>query len=137
MGSILALILPALLPAAIDAVKGVFGAASRKWIGLSVDDQIKLEQAAIERLKALASVDQPGGTPSTWVVNLRASFRYIAACLSILSGIGLGYVGLFSPAITSAEMTGVILPLATDLIGIPFSFIFGERLYFGMKGVPK
>jgi len=134
MGSLLTLLLPALLPAGIDAVKGIFSAASRKFLGLSVEDQIKLENAAVERLKALAAADQVVGTPSQWVVDLRSSFRYLAACISILSGIGLGYVGLFSPAITSAEMTGFLLPLAFDLIGIPFSFIFGERLYMGMKG---
>lgn len=137
MGSLLTLILPALLPAAIDAVKGIFGAAQRKFLGLSVEDQIKLESAAIERLKALASVDQVVGTPSQWVVDLRSSFRYVAACVSICSGIGLGYVGLFSPQVTSAELTSFILPLAFDLIGIPFSFIFGERLYLGLKGGVK
>jgi hypothetical protein len=137
MGAILAMILPALLPAAIDAVKGVFSATSRKFLGLSVDEQIKLENAAVERLKALAEVDKPGGTPSQWVIDLRASFRYLAACISILSGIGLGYVGLFAPSITGTELTSVVLPLSMDLIGIPFSFIFGERLYMGLKGTKQ
>jgi hypothetical protein len=37
------LFLPALLPAAIDAAKGLFGGLGRKLGGLSVDDEIKLE----------------------------------------------------------------------------------------------
>lgn len=137
MGSLLTILLPALLPSAIDAVKGVFGAAQRKFLGLSVEDQIKLESAQVERLKAVAGLDQVVGTPSQWVVDLRSSFRYLAAGVSIVSGIGLGYVALFSPAITNTEMTEVLLPLSFDLIGIPFSFIFGERLYMGMKGLSK
>jgi hypothetical protein len=137
MGSLLTLILPALLPAAIDAVKGVFGAAQRRFLGLSVDDQIKLEGAQVERLKAVSELDKVVGSPSQWVVDLRASFRYIAAGISILCGIGLGYVGLFSVAVTNEELLGVVLPLSMDLIGIPFSFIFGERLYLGLKGSVK
>lgn len=137
MGSLLAMLLPALLPAAIDAAKGIFGAAQRKFLGLTVEDQIKLEGAQVERLKALAGLDQVVGSPSQWVVDLRAAFRYLAAGVSIMSGIGLGYVALFSPAITSTEMTEVLLPLAFDLIGIPFSFIFGERLYLGIKGTKQ
>src|SRR3970040_2456419 len=73
-------------PAAIDLFKNLFATVSRKWIGLSVDDQIKLENANIERLKAMALLDNPNGTPSQWVVDLRGSFRYIAAALSIAVG---------------------------------------------------
>lgn len=131
MGSLLAMILPALLPAGIDAVKGIFGAASRKWLGLSVDEQIKLEGAAIERLKALAAVDSPGGTPSLWVVNLRASFRYIAALFSISAGTAMVFYVLSN---SNAQDAAWLVPLGMDLIGIPFSFIFGERLYMGLKG---
>lgn len=135
--SLLTLILPALLPPLIDAAKGTIGAVSRKWAGLSVDDQIKLENAVVGRLQALAALDSPVGTPSQWVIDLRSSFRYIAACISILAGIGLGATALFNPNITSEEMTSFLLPLSLDLIGVPFSFIFGERLYFGLKGTKQ
>jgi hypothetical protein len=138
MGALLALILPSLIPAGLDAVKGLFSAAQRKWLGLTVDEEIKLDEAAVKRLEALAKLDDLGSTqPSQWVVDLRSSFRYIAACISILAGIGLGYTALYSNGITSEEMSTVLLPLALDLIGIPFSFIFGERLWAGMKGVKK
>ena len=138
MGALLALILPSLIPAGLDAVKGLFSAAQRKWLGLTVEEEIKLDEAAVKRLEALAKLDDLGSTqPSQWVVDLRSSFRYIAACVSILAGIGLGYTALYSNAITSEEMSTVLLPLAMDLIGIPFSFIFGERLWNGMKGTKK
>lgn len=125
---LLELILPALLPSVIDAAKSLFGGLGRKIGGLSVDDEIKLDQSQIARLEALAKLDAPTGTPSLWVVNLRASFRYVAAGLSILTG---GYLALMSGSDPG------IVDLATQLISAPFAFIFGERLYFGMKGMKK
>lgn len=117
-------LLPALLPSLIDAAKGLFGGLGRRIGGLSVDDEIKLENAGIEKLKALASLDTPVGSPSQWVVDLRASFRYVAAGVSM--GVG-GYLGINGG---DPELVGV-------LIGAPYAFIFGERLYLGMKGTKK
>ena len=126
--SLAAILLPAVLPAAIDAVKSLFGGLGRKIGGLSVDDEIKLEMAGVEKLKALSDLDTPVGTPSQWVVDLRASFRYISAGVSILVGAYLAYRFQASPE---------ALELAGSLIAAPFSFIFGERLYLGMKGTKK
>ena len=106
-------------------------------MGLTVEQEISFLEVDIKRLEAIAKLDEVVGTPSQWVIDLRSSFRYIAACVSILAGIGLGYTGLYEPTITSEEMSLVILPLATDLIGIPFAFIFGERLWNGLKGTRK
>jgi len=137
MGSLLALILPSLIPAGLDAVKGLFSAAQRKWLGLTVEEEIKLEEATVKRLTALAELDNPYGTPSLWVVNLRASSRYIMAGLSILAGIGLGYAILFHNVNLDEEAKTFAMATSMDLIGIPFSFIFGERLWAGMKGTKK
>ena len=118
------LLLPALLPSVIDAAKSLFGGLGRRIGGLSVDDEIKLENSAVSKLEALAKLDTPTGSPSQWVVDLRASFRYIAAGVSILTGSYLAYKGI------DVDLAGV-------LISAPFSFIFGERLYLGMKGQKK
>jgi len=108
----------ALVPAGVEAVKGI----SRKFVGLSVDDQIKLDNAGIQKLEALAKLDSPSGTPSQWVVDLRASFRYLGAGASIVGGL----VGVFTdPA--NVDIYG-------QLITIPFSFIFGERMILSLKG---
>lgn len=120
MGLLETSIISALLPGAVDALKGFFGAATRKWVGISIDDQIKLESAGVERLKALAQLDQPVGTPSQWVVDLRSSFRYIGAGASIAAGI------------TFLFMEGG-QEIASQLIAIPFSFIFGERMLLSFK----
>lgn len=117
-----ALLLSAVLPAVLDMFKGMGGALSRKWFGLGVDDQIKLQNSDIDRIRALAELDNPHGTPTQWVVDLRASFRYVAALLSILLGAYLLMNGM-------AEY-------GFDLVSVPFGFIFGERLWMGLKG-PK
>lgn len=118
-------LLTSLVPAGVDLIKGLFGGIARKWGGLSVDDEIKLDQAQVSKLTALATLDTPGGTPSQWVVDLRASFRYIAAAVCILGGTGLFFI---HPALGE---------LAAQLVTIPFSFIFGERMYLTITGKQK
>lgn len=117
----------AVLPAALDIVKSVGQAISRKFIGVSVDDEIKLRNADVSRMQALAALDNPYGTPSQWVINLRASFRYIAAGVSIIIGSCIIAYGL---SIQQKELA----MLGLDLISIPYSFTFGERLWMGLKG---
>lgn len=111
-------------PAAIDLFKNLFGSLTRKFVGLSVDDQLKLENANIEKVKALAALDNPYGTPSQWVVDLRAAFRYIAAALAIVVG----------AVIMLRGSTSDLQALGFELVGMPFGFIFGERMYNGFKG---
>lgn len=129
----LEILLPAILPAAIDAVKNLAGGVSRRIGGISVDDQLKLQSADIEKLKALASMDSPVGTPSQWVVDLRSSFRYIAAGLSICAGIYM----MPGAEIVDPTVVTAMADLAGQLISAPFAFIFGERLYFGLTGRNK
>lgn len=117
-----------LVPAAVDMIKNGFGAITRKWFGVSVDEQIKLEQAGVEKLRALAALDNPHGSPSQWVVDLRASFRYIAAPVVILVGAGVIFTGL---NMVSPE----VIELGATLVSMPFGFIFGERMYLGFKGI--
>lgn len=111
-------------PAAIDLFKNLFGSISRKVAGLSADDQIKLENANVDRLKAVSLLDNPYGTPSQWVVDLRGSARYITAGLAVITG------GVLLLRATTPELQA----LAFELVGMPFGFIFGERMYLGMKG---
>lgn len=116
-----------IVPAVMDFFKGAGSAISRKWFGESVDDQIKIQNADVEKLKALAQLDNPYGTPSQWVINLRASFRYIGAMVVIVVGAVSVWAGIESnlPDVIETGFT---------LVGAPFCFIFGERLYLGLKG---
>jgi hypothetical protein len=114
-------IISALLPAGVDALKNITNGLSRKFIGLSVDDEIKMGNANIERLKALAQLDNPVGTPSQWVIDLRSSFRYIACAMFVAGGIW----GILVPTPVS--------PLAIEAAISASSFIFGERMLLSLR----
>ena len=135
------ILLTTILPAALDLLKGAGGAISRKLFGLSVDDQIKMDTAAVGKLKALAELDNPYGTPSQWIVDLRASFRYIAAGILIVAGIILLGVGshyyINSETIEAADLAKTIIGIGAETAGTPFFFIFGERMWTGLKGAFK
>lgn len=124
--SLLSLILPALVPAVADGIRGVFtrltgGAGSQP---ANVDEEIKLMQAQTERLKAVAELDKPTGPISAWVADLRASFRYVACGIIILWAIVLSLV----PGVEAG-----IRELSFDLAGSAFSFIFGDRMYLKLR----
>lgn len=115
------------LPAVVDLFKGAGGAISRKFFGLSVEDQLKIDGAAVERLKAIAELDKPFGTPSQWVVDLRVSFRYVAACIMVFAGLGMAAYSLVN---NDPDSSMIGLQVAMH----PMAFIFGERFWLGVKG---
>lgn len=121
------LLLSVVTPIFTDFIKSAAPAISRKFFGESVDDTIKLASADTQRLTALAALDVPGGTPSLWVVNLRASFRYIAAGSLILGGLGTIGAGVY-------KKDPAIVAMGLDMACSPFGFIFGERLVLSYKG---
>lgn len=125
MTALLSLILPALVPVASDAIRGIVGrlTGGTGAIPQNVDEEIKLMHARTENLKALAELDKPSGNISQWVADLRASFRYIAAGLIILAAI----VTLFVP--TSVETVDIVWQAA----GSVWAFIFGDRAYQYIK----
>lgn len=128
------MIAAAVIPAATDLVKSVVGAFTNRFIGVSVEDQIKLDDMQVRRLEALAKLDNPGGTPSQWVVDLRASFRYIAAGVLILGGLFTVWYGF---GLTDEAAKAAVVAFGLDTAGAPFGFIFGERMWNGFKGNKK
>ena len=126
----LSLLLSAGLPILLDLLKTAAPALSRKFIGVSVQDQIALDNAAVERTKALAELDNPYGEPSQWVVDLRGSFRYVAALVLILGG---GLLAIYG----ATEAVPEALAAGLDLAVAPFGFIFGERLVLSYKGTSR
>lgn len=130
MDPITTTILAAGVPVLTEIVKSVGGALGRRFAGLSVDDQIKLQQAEVSRLQALAQLDMPAGTPSGWVVDLRASFRYVSA--AVLIGVGCAAV-LYGLANNAPQ----IVDIGGQIAGFPFGFIFGERMVLTLKAGAK
>ena len=112
-------IVSALVPVGAEAVKQLIARFAGGERPTSVDETIRLMKAESDRLQALAALDQPGGTPSQWVIDLRASARYIGALSVIAVGIGSLYVG---------ELPELVRVTALEAANIAFGFLFGSRL---------
>lgn len=117
------MIASAVIPAGIELLKRVVGGLSDKFLGnvrpQTLDDVIRLRQSDVEYAKAMAELDKPTGDISTWVANLRASYRYIAGTVVILGGIGIQFVTGISPTVASA---------AWEAVNVVFGFFFGDRI---------
>ena len=111
-------IIGALVPVGVEGVKQVFARLSGGVRPTSVAEQIQLDQMEIARMEALAKLDNPGGTPSQWVVDLRASSRYIGALVTIAVGLSTLYVSMPEPV----QMIGL------QAANIAFGFLFGSRI---------
>lgn len=112
-------IVASLVPVGIEGVKQVIN----KWTGgvkpTTVAEQIQLDQSDVEKLKAVAALDNPYGTPSQWVVDLRASSRYIAA-IGVIFG---GLASLYIPNVPESAIAAIL-----EAVGVTFGFLFGQRI---------
>jgi hypothetical protein len=128
MGSILSLILPALVPVFTDGVSSIINKLTGGIGGQpqNVQERIQLMEAEAQKLQALAALDNPSsGQPSQWIVDLRACFRYvIISAILIFTGIVV-----FNPTIVGTAVVSIFL----DMTGACMSFIIGERMYLGLK----
>ena len=109
----------AFVPVASEALKQLIGRVVGGVRPTTVNEQIMLMKAENARLQAIAALDAPGGTPSQWVIDLRASARYIGALSVIAVGIGSLYVD---------ELAEPIRITALEAANIAFGFLFGSRL---------
>jgi len=109
----------ALVPVGAEALKQLIGRVVGGVRPTTVNEQIMLMKAENDRLQAIAALDAPGGTPSQWVIDLRASARYIGALSVIAVGIGSLYID---------ELAEPIRITALEAANIAFGFLFGSRL---------
>jgi hypothetical protein len=121
---ILESIIGALIPVGVEGVKQLIGHLAGDVKPISVDEQIKLDQNEIERIKALALLDTPVGTPSQWVVDLRASSRYIGALVTIAVGLSTLYM---------ADLPKEVQIIGLEAANIAFGFLFGTRIIASQK----
>ncbi len=112
-------IIAALVPVGVEGIKQ----AIVKWTGgvkpTTVDEQIKLLEADVRRVEALAALDNPYGTPSQWVIDLRASSRYLGALAVILSGV----TALYTP-----NLPQEVVQVSMEAASVVFGFLFGQRI---------
>lgn len=112
-------LIASLLPVGVEGLKQ----AAVKFFGgvkpTTIEEQIKMDESEIAKIQAIAALDQPVGNPSQWVVDLRASSRYVGS----LALIGAGLVAMFYPGIDMP-----IRELSIEAANIAFGFLFGSRL---------
>ncbi len=116
-------VLPALLPLFTKAA----GEATSKWLGSpgprTFEETLKFMAADTQRLESLAKLDQLLGTPSQWVVDLRASSRYIVVFLILLIG---GAVALVQGQAALSDPSGPTL--LGSLLQSAVFFLLGDRI---------
>lgn len=122
MNLLLSTLLSSLLPVGAEGIKQLIISKAGGVKPTTVEEQIKLDNNDIERIKAVAALDNPGGTPSQWVVDLRASSRYLAAWGCIVLGSGMIVSGIVQPRLAALSVAG------TELVSVAFGFLFGTRL---------
>lgn len=125
MSALLTLLLPALVPALSDGLRGIFARVTQGKGALpqNIDESIRLMQAQTERLQALAQLDTLSPNASPWVADLRGAFRYVAVGAILLSTVAGVFAGIDSAA----------LAVLLDMSGASMSFIIGERMYLGLR----
>lgn len=125
--SILATILPALIPAASDGIRAAInrvtgGAGS---MPKNVAEAIDLMKADTERLQVLQQLDAAGNV-SAWVANLRALQRPALATWILVAYIA-ALLGLGDPQASTVDQLA-------QLAGMVTFYLFGDRTYSAMKG---
>ena len=121
-------LIPALLPALTDGIRGLIGkvtggAGARPQ---NIAEVIQLMQADTDRLKTLAALDVPAGNVSQWVANVRAMQRPLACALVIGGYILAIHTKVALPA-------GVLDTLGSYAQMVTF-YLFGDRSYAYLKG---
>jgi len=120
---ILETIIGALVPVGIDGIKSLIGMFTGGVKPISVDEQIKMDNNEINKLQAIAALDNPYGTPSQWVIDLRASSRYLGALFVIAMGIGTLFL----------SVTPEIQRIGIEAANIAFGFLFCTRIMANLK----
>lgn len=126
---LLTTLVPALVPALADGVRGVVtkltgGAGAQPT---SIAEVIQLMQAEVERIKALAALDS-GGETYKWVEAIRKLQRPVVA---------MGVLGAWIACNVFSLGDAYSREITTQLAQIVFSYLFGERAYLAAKGAKK
>lgn len=120
---ILETIIGALVPVGIDGIKQMFTRFAGGVKPTTIAEQLQLEEADIKRIDAIAKLDNPYGQPSQWVVDLRASSRYIGALVVIAIGLSTLYLSI----------DPFVQRIGLEAANIAFGFLFGSRIMANLK----
>jgi hypothetical protein len=76
----------------------------------------------------VAELDKPAANISDWVADLRASFRYLAAGIILVTTMVMSTVTIAGLVPYSAALDTLL-----DMSGSVFAFMFGDRVYMSLK----
>lgn len=130
MSTILGILAPSLIPALSDGLRGLWG---KLFGGKGAEPQnfqeaLSWENLQVEKLKALAMLDMPGGEIYKWAATWRAINRYALGDLIILGA----FIAVFSPGVDENLKLTLL-----EMAGQVFAFFFGDRMYFHVKQSAK
>ena len=121
-------ILTAFVPMLTDGARGLIN----MWTGgagakpANAEEAVKLIEADIRKMEALAKLDAVQGSVSLWVNNIRALQRPVSAAIVLISwGIVLGFYGDVNVDTT----INIVSNLAASVI----FYLFGDRTYMHFK----
>ena len=120
---ILETLIGALIPVGIDGIKQMFTRFAGGVKPVTIAEQIQLDEFEIKRIEALAKLDNPYGQPSQWVVDLRASSRYVGALVVIAVGLSTLYL----------TIDPFVQRIGLEAANIAFGFLFGSRIMANLK----
>lgn len=129
-GALISAAVSAIIPAATDWISAIVNRLTGGAGALpkNVDELVKIRLSEIEHLKALVELDKPYGEISRWVADLRSAFR---PCIAIFSFIGAVVIN-FIPGIPEASRDYAFMIASTTT-----AYLYGERMYLGLKGFGK
>lgn len=117
-------ILAALVPVGVEGVKQLIMKFTGGVKATTVAEQIQLDQSEVGKMQALAALDNPYGVPSQWVIDLRASSRYLGALAVITVGLSVLYI---------PGMPKEVVTISMEAVSIVFGFLFGSRILVSHK----
>lgn len=116
-------ILGALVPVGVEGIKQLIGRFNGGVRPTTIAEQIQFDNSEIARLEALAKLDNPFGQPSQWVIDLRASSRYIGALIVIIAGLSTLFL----------SVDFFVKNIGLEAANIAFGFLFGSRIMANLK----
>lgn len=123
MSLLLTTLLSSLVPVGIEGIKQLIVSKTGGVKPTTVAEQLQLDEQDIKRMQAVAALDNPGGTPSQWVVDLRGSARYLAAFTVIIGGVAVAFCNV--------DVETKLMAL--EAANIAFAFLFGQRVVANFK----
>ena len=116
-------IIGAFVPVGVEGIKQLIGRFNGGVRPTTIAEQIQLNNSEIARLEALAKLDNPFGQPSQWVIDLRASSRYIGALIVIIAGLSTLFL----------SVDFFVKNIGLEAANIAFGFLFGSRIMANLK----